>query len=106
WLVACVLLCLATFGIVFLATDPLHLMGASDNNTPTTGPRPPKTPADQLVAPVQGENAGPLQIKVYPPNSQMGRLSQIVITGGTVVASYKQEVPSERPGRVLLVARE
>jgi WD40 repeat protein len=104
WLVSCVLLCSLTVGVVYLFTDPLHLLGSQslthrDPQIPTNPAA--KAPVEQHLVSANDD----VNIVVFPENDLTSRLEPAIVPGGTVVAINKEEVPSERPGRVLFVAR-
>ncbi len=105
WLVTCIALCGLTFGAVFLLTDPLHLFAQSV--IPAVPGFAPKNPPAVNVAPeAVGKEPDKVTIVLDPDNAQTARTSPTVVTGGSIVAVNKQEVPSERQGRILFIARE
>jgi WD40 repeat protein len=96
WLAMCILFCALTSGAVFLLTDPYHLWAGTTS--------PPKTPKPQSTEPMPMRAEG-VTIRVLG-NDETARESPIVLPPGTVTPINKQEVPSERPGKILFIARE
>jgi WD40 repeat protein len=102
WLVSCLVLCALTFGVVFLLADPLHLWALT--SSPTDPQKPPKD-KEQPVKFVD-HPAEPVLPKVFDSNGQQAQLRPVIVTGAFVRPVSTQEVPSERPGRILFIARQ
>ncbi len=123
WLAACVLLCLTAFVAVALATGKLPHTALTDTFVQTRGPSAPsgeapetskkndsntkeETNKKETVGAVSDRDEG--TVIEFKDRAPVGPSQQepVVINDGRVAVIDYQEVPSERDGQLLFVARE
>jgi WD40 repeat protein len=102
WFAICVLLAAGTVGLMYLAFGEKSIFG---KQTDATDPAPPPPESVERPAPGRAGDDRPLQVFELP-NSVKAGADSIVIPNGRIYMVDKQDVPSERDGKLIVIGTE